>query len=174
MNFLDVLNNRRSIRKYKDKKISELKIKKILKSGMMAPSAHNQQLWQFIVIDDRNIINKIADLHPYAKMLYQAPLVILICADLSKEKSKGFYSQDCSASMQNILLTIHDLGLGGVWISAYPKKDRINKIRKIINAPKNIIPFSLTPVGYPDEIRVKVNRFDVLKIHRNKWKNSID
>ena len=169
MDFFNVLFNRRSIRNYKDKEIPISKINQILKAGMMAPSAHNQQLWEFVVIDDKSKINQIADFHPYAKMLYGAPLVILICANLSKEKAKGFFAQDCSASMQNMLLAMHALGLGGVWISAYPRKKRIIKIRKMLNAPNDVIPFALIPVGYPDEKHIKIDRFDTKKIHKNEW-----
>jgi nitroreductase len=71
--------------------------------------------------------------------------------------------------MQNMQLAMHALGLGEVWISAYPKKERIIKIRKMLNAPDNIIPFALTPVGYPDEKHIKIDRFDTQKIHKNEW-----
>jgi len=169
MDTLTAINTRRSIRKFKPDKIKKDQIDLILKAGMMAPNAHNQQLWQFIVIDDREIIDKIADFHPYAKMLYEAQLVIIVCADLSREQSEGSFSQDCSVAMQNILLAAHAIGLGAVYVSLYPKEDRMNFIRDLIKAPDHIIPFNLTPIGYPNEKTREVDRYDDSKIHYNHW-----
>lgn len=169
MDTLDTIHSRRSIRKYKDKKVSDKLIKEILKAGMAAPSARNQQPWQFIVITDKIILQKIPNVHPYASMVAKAPLAILVCGDLELETAQGYWIQDCSAAIQNMLLAITDLGLGAVWTGVYPRQDRVEGFKKLFNLPKNIIPLALIPIGYPAEKLPKLNRFKDDKIHYNKW-----
>jgi nitroreductase len=89
---------RRSIRKYKDKKVEKEKIEKLLKAAVAAPSAGNEQPWHFVVIRDRNILNHLAEVHPYAKMLKDAPLAVAVCGDLNKQRHEGFWVQDCAAA----------------------------------------------------------------------------
>lgn len=140
---------RRSIRKYLDKPVAKEDIDDLLRAAMAAPSAGNEQPWEFIVVDDKNVLKKIADVHPYAKMLYEAPVAIVVCGDLNKEKHKGFWVQDCSAATQNILLEATDKGLGTVWIGVYPDDTRVKDISNIFGIPSNVIPLSIVAVGYP-------------------------
>lgn len=140
---------RRSIRKYLDKPVAKEDIDDLLRAAMAAPSAGNEQPWEFIVVDDKNVLKKIADVQPYAKMLYEAPVAIVVCGDLNKEKHKGFWVQDCSAATQNILLEATDKGLGTVWIGVYPDDTRVKDISNIFGIPSNVIPLSIVAVGYP-------------------------
>ncbi|CCJ33014.1 nitroreductase family protein [Caloramator australicus] len=160
---------RRSIRKYLDKPVAKEDIDDLLRAAMAAPSAGNEQPWEFIVVDDKNVLKRIADVHPYAKMLYEAPVAIVVCGDLNKEKYKGFWVQDCSAATQNILLEATDKGLGTVWIGVYPDDTRVKDISNIFGIPSNVIPLSIVAVGYPDQEMQEVDRFDPQKIHYNKW-----
>ncbi|GFR34401.1 nitroreductase family protein [Thermobrachium celere] len=160
---------RRSIRKYQSKPVEKEKIDELLRAAMAAPSAGNEQPWHYIVIDDRNILNNIANTHPHAAMLREAPVGILVCGDLTKEKYEGFWVQDLSAATQNMLLQAVSLGLGTVWIGVYPNETRVNELIKMFNLPANIIPFSIVAVGYPDEYKDEVDRFDASRIHYNKW-----
>ncbi|MCX7902885.1 MAG: nitroreductase family protein [Caloramator sp.] len=160
---------RRSIRKYLDKPVAKEDIDDLLRAAMAAPSAGNEQPWEFIIVDDKNILKRIADLHPYAKMLYEAPVAIVVCGDLNKEKYKGFWVQDCSAATQNILLEATDKGLGTVWIGVYPDETRVKDISNIFGIPSNVIPLSIVAVGYPDQEMQEVDRFEPQKIHYNKW-----
>jgi len=169
MDALEALNTRRSIRKFKQGKISKNTINKILEAGMEAPSAINEQPWHFIVIDKQELIDKILKFHPYASMAKQATISILVCGDLSLEKAKGFWVQDCSAATQNILLAVHALGLGAVWTGVYPRQKRINGFKKMLNLPENIVPFAFIPIGHPAEKSFKAERFEKQRIHYNKW-----
>jgi len=121
---MDEIFERRSIRKYKKKKVEEEKIEKLLKAATAAPSAGNEQPWHFIVIRDRDKLNHLAEVHPYAKMLKEASLAIAVCADLDKQRHEGFWVQDCAAATQNILLEAVSLDLGAVLIGAYPNQER--------------------------------------------------
>ena len=169
MEIMEGILTRRSIRKYTTKEVSEDQIEVLLKAAMYAPSASNQQPWHFIVIRDRNILNKIAEVHPYAKMLSQAALAILVCGDEERELSKGYWVVDCSAATQNILLAAHDLGLGAVWLGIHPREERKNEVRKIFDLPQNIQPMSIVSIGYPDEEKENPERFKPERIHYNKW-----
>ena len=98
---------------------------------MSAPSAGNEQPWQFIVIRQRAILDAIPSIHPYSHMLKEAALAIAVCGDLSFEVYKGFWVQDCSAATQNILIAAHGLGLGAVWLGFYPLQDRVTRAKTI-------------------------------------------
>jgi len=166
---MDVILKRRSIRKYQDKEVSESKINEILKAAMSAPSAGNQQPWHFIVIDDKQKLDKITEIHSYAKMAGDCDKAILVCGDLSLETHEGFWVQDCSAATQNILLAIEHKGLGGVWVGIYPRENRINNFKELFALPENVIPFSLIPLGYPAEKKSPADRFNESRIHKNEW-----
>lgn len=141
----------------------------LLKAAMAAPSAGNQQPWHFIIIQDRNILDEIPKVHPYAQMTSEAPLAILVCGDLRNEKHPGFWVQDCSAATENILIEACELGLGAVWVGVYPNEQRVAALSKLVGLPEKIIPLSLIPVGYPAEHKPPSERYDVAKIHYNKW-----
>ncbi|MFW6016538.1 MAG: nitroreductase family protein [bacterium] len=166
---MDAVLNRRSIRKYQDREVAEEDIDDLLKAGMSAPSAGNEQPWHFIVIKDKEILAKIPEIHEYADMAEEAPVAILVCGDLNEQKHGGFWDQDCAAATQNILLTIQDKGLGGVWCGIHPNKKRINEFKELFELPEDVIPFSLIPLGYPAERKPPAERFDESKIHINKW-----
>ncbi|MBS0000937.1 MAG: nitroreductase family protein, partial [Cyclobacteriaceae bacterium] len=102
---------RRSIRRYKDTPVPDEKIRQVIKAGMNAPSAGNEQPWHFVIINDRNILNGIAGFHPFAQMAREAPVAILVCGEPALEKHRDLWVQDCSAATQNMLLEITDLGL---------------------------------------------------------------
>ncbi|HUU78117.1 MAG TPA: nitroreductase family protein [candidate division Zixibacteria bacterium] len=169
MELMDAILTRRSIRKFTKGLVSEDDIKILLEAAMQAPSAGNQQPWHFIVINERKILDAIPKFHEYSKMLKQAPVAILICAEVKAEKYCGYWVQDCSAATQNILLAAHNKGLGAVWLGIYPMQDRIEGIKKLLNLPAEIYPLSLIAIGYPAEQKEPVNRFDSKKIRYNSW-----
>jgi nitroreductase len=169
MDILEAIHSRRSIRKYLDCPVPEELIQKLLAAAMQAPSARNQQPWQFIVIDDRSILTKIAGFMPTAAMAAQAPLAILICGDLSLEKSEGYWVVDCAAATENLLLAAHALGLGAVWCGVYPREKRMEELKRLIGLPENVIAHSLVVVGYPAEQVRAENRYRTERVHRNRW-----
>jgi len=168
MDLFDALLNRRSIRKYLDKEIPKETINKLLKSAMYAPSAMNNQAWQFIVINQREKLDAIFKVIPQ-EMLKTAKIAILICGDLNLEKNIDYIEQNCSAATQNLMLCAHGLGLGSCWIGVYPVKETISDLQKLFNLPEFVVPISLVSLGYPAEHPVAEERFKTEKVHFNKW-----
>ncbi len=169
MDAIDCIMTRRSIRKYDKKEVSKDIINKILAAAMMAPSAHDQRPWRFLVITDKKLLEKAANVYKYHGMVKDAAFAILACGDPSVEKQEGFWIQDCSAATQNLLLASHSLGLGSVWTGVFPRTDRVDAFRKLFSIPQPIIPFALIPFGYPAETRQKEDRYDETKVHWNTW-----
>ncbi len=161
--------NRRSIRRYTDKSVSGEIIEELLEAAMSAPSAGNEQPWQFVVIDDRRLLEAVSAIHPHAWMAKDAQSAILVCGDLKKEVHKGFWVQDCSAAAENILIAATEKGLGAVWVGFYPEEDRVAAARKLLGIPGDVVPLALIPVGYPAQELPPANRFDKTRIHYNNW-----
>ncbi len=169
MDALKAILSRRSIRKYLPKPVPAPIIKEILKAAMSAPSAGNQQPWHFVVIDDPQILGRVPSCHPYAAMVPEAPLAILVCGDLESDIHRGYWVQDCSAATENILLAATALGLGSVWLGVYPRQDRVLGLKKLLGIPERIVPFALVPIGWPAEEKPPPNRYRKSRIHRNGW-----
>lgn len=166
---MSIIYLRRSVRKYQKKNVGDEIVTELLRAAMHAPSAGNAQPWHFIVIRSEEKKQKIAEVHPYASMVLQAPVAILVCADLNLEIYKGFWVQDCSAATMNILLRAVELGLGAVWCGVYPNEERVEAFRKIFGLPEHVVPFSIVPVGYPAETLKPVDRFKPERIHYEAW-----
>jgi nitroreductase len=162
---------RRSIRKYTDEPVSDDDLKNLLKAAMAAPSAGNQQSWEFVAVRDRDTLNTMIRFHPGGgyNMLGHAPLAIVVCGDLERQLHEGYWVQDCSAATENILIAAHSLGLGAVWLGAYPREDRVGKIKELLGIPENIMPLCIISVGHPAEEKKPSNRYDETRIHLNKW-----
>lgn len=170
---LQTIITRRSVRKYIDQPISEDKVKWMLRAAMNAPSAGNEQPWEFLVITDKDKLKRVPEFHPYSKMLTGAALAILVVADPSKvkyeEELRQLWIQDCSAASQNILLAAHSLGLGAVWLAVYPDPPRLKGMRELFGIPEELVPFSIVSLGYPVELKQAPDRFDNTRIHREIW-----
>lgn len=168
-NIDDIIISRRSIRLYTQEPVDNSLIERLLGAAMYAPSANNRQPWHFIVIDDKEIMESITQLHPNATMLKQAQRCIIVCADTQLQPAEGYYSQDCAAAIQNILLSAHGAGLGAVWLGIYPRKERMEGIKTLLSLPDNIVPIGGISIGWPHEHRHVADRFDAARIHNNKW-----
>lgn len=169
MDALDAIHTRRSIRKYQDRPIEETLLHQCLAAAMSAPSAGNAQPWQFVVLTERRILDRIPELHPHASMARQAHAGVLICGDLAREKYAGYWPIDCAAATQNLLLAAHALGLGAVWCGVHPREERIAAMRSLLALPEGIAPFALVLMGWPAEEAGRRDRFDAARIHHNGW-----
>lgn len=157
--------HRVSIRKYQDKPVEKEKIIQILRAGMQAPSACNQQPWEFYVVTDREKIQKLAKATPYSGCAAGAPVVIV-----PVYRTKGLVVQemaqiDMSIAQENIWLETDAQGLGGVWIGIAPMQDRMDYVREVLDIPEDLEVFSLFAMGYPAESRKQQDRFDETRIH---------
>ena len=151
MNTLDAILNRRSIRKFTSQIISKELINQLLEAGMYAPSARNTRAWHFVVIENREVLDRLAVAHPYGKMLMQSTLAILVCGDDSLEETKGYHAVNCSAATQNMLLAAHELEIGSVWLGVYPREQRMLDIATLLELPNKFMPIKLIAFGFPDE-----------------------
>jgi nitroreductase len=169
MEAIDAILTRRSVRRYTDRPVPDDVVTELLKAAMAAPSAQNQQPWQFIVVRERSLLEKMAEVSEYAKMLRHAQAAVVVCGDLSDERSPGFWIEDCAAATQNLLLAAHALGLGAVWIGVYPREERVERLRDLFGPPQKVIPFAVISLGYPAENPGPAERFDSGRVHVDKW-----
>ncbi|MFC1903524.1 nitroreductase family protein [Chloroflexota bacterium] len=170
MDAMDAILSRRSIRKYTAEQVPEKMLNELLAAAMSAPSAHNVQPWHFVLVNDRAILDEIPKHHPYADMLKDAPLAIVVCGDLQLDNGREFWVQDCAAATENILIAAQAKGLGAVWVGIHPvEKESAAVIRKLIGLPEHIVPLCLIPMGYPAQTKSPANRYDLSKVHHNQW-----
>jgi len=169
MDVTKAIQSRRSIRKYTEEPVSGDDIEALLTAAMHAPSAENEQLWHFVIIQDRKTLEAISRLSPTAPMAKHAPLAIAVCADKSLEKFPGLWVLDCSAATENILLAATARELGAVWTAVYPFEDRMNGVKKLLKLPDEVIPLCVIPVGHPAETPAPVDRFNPSCIHHDTW-----
>jgi len=170
MDAMHALFSRRSIRKYTAEPVSDQTIKEVLEAAMSAPSAGNQQPWHVVVINNREVLDRIPEFHPHSLMCREAQIAILVCGDPSLEKHVGYWVQDCSAATENLLVAVHALGLGGVWVGVYPREERVAGFRKLLKIPDHVIPFALIPIGHPAEQKPpRPDRYNDGRIHKNSW-----
>ncbi len=170
-NLLATIHNRKSVRHFiKNKSVSKEDLLTIIKAAMAAPSAVNMQPWHFIIIDEREMLDSLAEKLPYAKMLVDAPAAIVVCGDTSIE-SKGFsfWIEDCSLASGNILLAAEAMGLGAVWTAVYPDPLRIKPVRDLLKIPAHIMPLNVIPIGYPTGDEKPKNKFNEAKIHHSQF-----
>ncbi|MFC1803347.1 nitroreductase family protein [Thermoproteota archaeon] len=168
MQAFEAIMNRRSIRKYTEKKIPEETITTLLKAGMNAPSAHNRQPWHFIIIDNKEILNKIPEYHQYSKMLEHASHAIIVLGD-NEIQNTDFWIHDCSAATENILIAAQAMGLGAVWLGVHPSEKLIKGTKKLFNIPDHITPLGIISLGFPAENKPPRENYNSERVHRNKW-----
>lgn len=161
---------RRSIRKYQDKRVEKSKIEKLLRAAMQAPSAVNQQPWEFLVVEDRAVLEKLSDISPYAKFLKGAPLAIILLGNKDRMKSPDYWEQDLGAATQNLILEAVSLELGSVWLGVAPMKDRMEYIEDLFALKDNLLPYNIISIGYLGEGQENkfIDRFDASRIHYEK------
>lgn len=144
---LNLIKERRSIRKYKKEKIDRESIIKILEAGRFAPSAENNQPWRFFVLTQEDSIKSIGKACKYAFLntfVQEAPLAIVIYS----EKTHHFVKIDCGLSAQNMMLEAHALGIGSCYIGAFREKS----IKKILGLSEKEKILGIITFGYPEKI----------------------
>ncbi len=169
MDAMQALLTRRAVREFTPERVREEEITAMLNAAMHAPSACNQQPWHFVVIDSRELLDQVANAHPYAQMLLQAPLAVVVCADVTLETCPGNWVIDCSAAMENLLLAAHAIGLGAVWVGIAHSEERMHNIRGLLGLPSFVQPLCLAAVGHAANPLPVVDRYNPARIHRNAW-----
>jgi len=165
----DPVLSRRSIRKYTGEPVDDATVERLLRAGMAAPSAGNQQPWRFIVIRDRATLAGITEWHPYARMLPSTPVAVLVLGDPGGVKWEGMWPQDCAACVENMLIEAELLGLGAVWLGVHPLPEREAALREQLGIPEAIVPFAIVPFGWPNERKEPADRYDEARVHHERW-----
>ena len=156
--------HRTSVRKYQDKPVENEKIEKMLRAAMAAPSAGNQQPWEFYVVKDKATLEKLSKTSPFATCTAAAPLAFVACYRVNCRMPE--YAQiDLSACVENLLLEADALDLGAVWLGIAPLEDRMEAVRAVLNIPETLKAFAIIPCGYPEAVRAQQDRFDRQRIH---------
>lgn len=165
---MEEIYKRRSIRKYTDKEISEEIMKKIIKAGMNAPSAHNLKPYDLVVVKNKETLKKLADTCIFSKMLNNANAAIVVCSSADDEKTP-YWQSDCGAVTENILLEATSLGIGTCWIGGYPDLEKTSKEKEILEIPENYQVFCIISMGYPAEERKTNDNYYEEKVHYEKF-----
>ena len=175
MDVLKAIEGRRSIRVFKRDEVSPEIVHKLLDAATCAPSAGNIQPWEFVIIRDAKVKQKLASAALDQTFIEEAPVVIVVCAD-EAQSSLGYGSrgvtlyclQDTAAAIQNILLAAHALGLSTCWIGAFQEE----LVKRALNTPQNIRPVAIIPIGHAAE-RPRAPPRKSLKeiIHHETFKN---
>jgi len=163
--------NRRSIRKYEDRPVEKEKIDKLLRAAMQAPSAANQQPWEFIVVENKDTLKKLSTMSPYSKLVEGSAVTFVLLANTENFRVETAWQQDLGAAAENLLLEATYLGLGAVWLGVATADTCVTYVKETFNLPENIKPFALISVGYPDNQKNEfVDRYIESKVHYENWK----
>ena len=158
------LFTRVSIRKFQDKKIEKKDLEYILRAAMAAPSAGNQQPWEFYVVENREVLKQLGESSPFSAPAGKAPVAI-VTAYREECDLPEFAQIDMSIMMENLWLAADEIGLGGVWLGVAPREDRMKAVEEIVGIPAGQRAFGIFALGYPDEERTQQDRFDQSRIH---------
>ena len=156
--------DRVSIRKYTNQPVEEEKLLAILRAAMAAPSAGNQQPWEFYVVRDRDKLEALSKVGPYAGCT-KAATVAIVSVYREKLWASAYAQIDMSIAMENLWLACGEQGLGGVWLGIAPIEERMKQVEGILGIPDGLRAFAIFPLGYPAESRKQQDRFDETRIH---------
>ena len=155
MDAIECIATRRSIRRFLNVPVDQETMMTIIESGSLAPSSGNVQDWKFIIVDNKDLKKEISEHSLGQECIYNAAFLVVICSDPEVTelhyglRGERLYTiQNCAAAAENMLLTAHSLGLGGVWVGAFDEE----KVRDFLNIPKNARPQAILAFGYPSEI----------------------
>jgi nitroreductase len=157
---------RTSVRAFDNNRLIEPeKIEMILKAAMAAPTATNQQAWEFYVVTDKEILQKLGNVTPYTTPAQNAPAAIVVCYNKDKLTVPEMCDIDCAIATENIWLECEELELGGVMLGIAPFQEQIKRLGEVLNLPENLSAFTIFAFGYPKSKNPQKNRYDENKIH---------
>ncbi|MDR1694142.1 MAG: nitroreductase family protein [Lactobacillaceae bacterium] len=178
MDLMEGLFTRRSVRKYDpDKTISKETLTEILKAAQYAPTAHNKQPWEFLVVDDKEVMAHLRSIQRWTSFAKDADKVVFVCGDVDQSFSRvkedetwSFVDVDCALATQNLLLAAHAKGIGTCYCGCAPMQKVVDTLKEYLNLPKNVRPFAIVTMGYPAEVPPEpMGRYKEEKIHWGKW-----
>lgn len=176
MELLEGILSRRSVRKFTGAALAPQQLETIIKVGMYSPSAHNVRPWRVVTVEDRQTRMTIRELSVWWKMLDKAATLIVICADPSADTNnmpREYIVDSCAASIQNMLLASHSLGLGAVWLGLCEEIPAAAEIKSILNIPADMQAMGMIALGIPEGGPASpippVNRFEEENWHKERW-----
>jgi nitroreductase len=170
-NAMDFILSRRSIRVFAPGPVTDDQVGTLLEAAMSAPSAMGRDPWRFVVIRDRETLDRMAEILPNGSVLSTAPVGIVACGDLdvAHDHQLSYLLQDCSAAVQNLLLAAHILGLGACWLGLHPREQRIHFLRELLRLPPSVIPIAGVALGQPGESKEPRCRYESEYVHYDRW-----
>ncbi len=149
MEFLELLKNRYSVRKFNEKEVETENIQKILEAGRVAPTACNLQPQRILVLNEPESLNKLKNCTPYH---FDAKLAILVCYDKTVSWKRKYDNEDggiidASIVTTQMMLQIANLGLGTTWVGSFDPQ----KVKEEFKLKQNLVPVAILPIGYPAE-----------------------
>lgn len=167
---MEQIFTRRSIRKYQSRQVEKEKLDRILRAAMQAPSAANQQPWEFIVVEDRDALQTLAKMSPYSGPAAGSAVTLVMLANFENLRIPDAWQADMGAAAENILLEAVHLGLGAVWMGAANSESASAFLKGLYHFPDNVRPFGLIAIGYPDGPKNEfVDRYMAAKVHYGKY-----
>lgn len=148
---IECILSRRSIRLFTGEPVDEEALLAIAEAGVAAPSANNGRPRALILVRRRDLLDRLCDALPYAKMLSTAAAAFVVCGLPKKnlDTAPRFWTVDCAASTENMLVAVNSLGLGAVWTAVYPVEELVRAVREILSIPEDAIPLVVIPIGVP-------------------------
>ncbi len=158
---MNAIFRRRSIRKFIKEAIPREDVLQILKAGMAAPSAKDNQDWVFIFLEDEADIERFIEAHPNGFAMRTAPLNILVCVDKTRNKTPehDWGVLNAAACIENMLIMATELGYGSLWVGVNPVPVRIECIRGICALPEHIDPIGIVCVGKTEKAKEPIDRY---------------
>lgn len=159
-----------SCRDFTAQDVEDEKIELLLRAAMQAPSANNEQPWEFLVVRKAESKAYIGTMSPYSAPASKAPVVLLALANLERISTKSvWWIQDMSACIENILLEASEIGLGAVWLGIYPRESRVLSIQEYFSLPGLVVPVAAIAIGYAREEKQARQRFDRKRVYLEKY-----
>jgi nitroreductase len=163
MDLLDLLLKRRSIRMFKDEKLDDGLLKKVLKAGLLAPTSKNKKPVELIVVEEKETLLKLRDCKSKGSIgLETAPCAIVVIGD---SMLSDVWVEDASIAASYIQLEAENLGLGSVWIQMRNRfsqsGDSESEVRQLLNIPEHYGVLCIIALGYKDESRRSYGEEDI-------------
>jgi nitroreductase len=174
MDFIELIQNRRSKRKFTDQKIETEKVEKLICAALMSPTGKNTNHWDFVFVEKPEMLEKLSVCKPHsAKLIKGAALAIVVVGDSQQSDT---WVEDCSIASIIIQLEAEDLGLGSCWVQVRNREHDSNTIaddfiKNLLEIPAEKSVLSVIAIGYPDEMKKPFDISNLMrkKIHKEKF-----
>lgn len=173
MDAIKAILTRISTRQFSDKPISDVDLHAILEAGMAGPTAVNARPWSFVVVRNKDMLNKMADCNGRAaEPLRGADVGILVCGDMERafKPAPEYWVVDGSIACQNMILAAHAMGIGSVWLGTWPQENKMEGQKALFDLPEHIVPHSIIAFGYPAQDSTKQKLlYEEDRVHFENW-----